>query len=521
MLPPRRQWSRPNRSSRSKLSSQKIVELSIVRAIDRSVQDANKSSWSKLLSLFTKGIRHKILLSNKYHFDAPRVALIEKDKNKKTYRPLATFGTEDQIVIGCAANCLRATIDNLMSKSSYAFRTKVTGEKKVRQHHDAVRALRDFILLNPDVPLFVAECDIQKFFDAVNHDIARTSLRSMFEKVRKQGGYFDRRLIDIFDAYLRAYNFPNSVEAIVPSKLVAMGKAGGTVPWVREEIERYYPDGISENIGVPQGGALSPIIANIVLHNADLAVERAALELGDAKYFYARYCDDMVLVSPDENVTRILFGAYIASLKKMKLPYHPPTKVTKFTNDYFDYKSKDVYAFGGPAVGGVSPWIAFLGYHIRYDGKLRVRKSSISKEIEKQISIYRDIIYSVNVEGKKMRVSARQALHRARMRLIAMSVGNAHIHDHGAGTGHEMCWVNGFELLKEYPHAKSQLRALDRVRARLLTKLRFRLQKVQKPLEGNQVAQKTLKFYGRPFSYFAQFQQKKRIIASSNQKLTE
>jgi hypothetical protein len=211
-------------------------------------------------------------------------------------------------------------------------------------------------------------------------------------------------------------------------------------------------------------------------------------------------------VPPDEKITKALFFAYKQALRRLRLPYHAPVKVDKFCRQYFDFKSKDVYPFGPPKIGATSPWIAFLGYHIRYDGKLRVRKSSLSKEIEKQVAIYRDVLRSIDLHGVKMRITARQAHHRARMRLIAMSVGKARIHNHGPDADHEMCWVNGFELLKKYPHVRSQLRTLDRVRARLLTKLRFKLLSAQRlPPDTKKSAKEILKFYGRPFSYFAQF----------------
>lgn len=507
MMPPRRLWLRPSQAARSKFSAKNVSEISITKAIKRARFNGAGPSWLSALDIYVKDIQRQLLRTQRISFDPPNVALIEKDKAKKTFRPLATYSIGDQILIGCSANCLRETIDSLMSKASYAFRTRIAGESTVRQHHDAVDALRSFILQHSGALLYVAECDIQKFFDSVNHEVARSSLTELLEQVRKSGLYYDKRLIRVFDAYLGSYNFPKSIEAVVDLKLKSMGKEG-SVPWVRGELARYYPDGVPEAIGVPQGGALSPIIANIVLHYADVAVEKTAAKLGTNNYFYARYCDDMILASPDEKVTRALFSAYIVALESLKLPFHPPKAVAEFSSEYFEHKSKSVYPFGAPKLGGVSPWVAFLGYHVRYDGKLRVRKSSIKKEIEKQISIYRDVIRSVDLSGVKMRVSDKQAHHRARMRLIAMSVGKAKIQRHGPDSDHEMCWVIGFELLKRYPHVRSQLRSLDRVRARLLTKLRFKL--ASHHLSGSDVgaAQKLLKYYGRPFSYFAQFHRK-------------
>lgn len=503
MLPPRRAWARSNRVVRSRFSSKRITEISILNAIKIARRSKDTPAWLSNLRVFIKQTRRRLHDVKRMEIAAPRVTLIPKDKVKKTFRPLATFSLSDQAIIGPTADCLRATIDGLLSKSCYAFRTCPPG-RSAPQHHDAVEDLRSYIVKNNANAIYVAECDIQKFFDAVSHEVATKSLEAMLSELRAQGRFYDRRIPIIFKAYLASYTYPASVDKVAPAILAKMRVPSGSVPWVREEIEKFYPDGMPETVGVPQGGALSPVIANIVLHTADLAIHKKAIELGETNYFYARYCDDMVIASTDRKVTQALFDAYLAALRSLRLPYHPPTQVEKFSKNYFDHKSKAVYPYGSEYCGGVTPWIAFLGYQIRYDGRLRVRKSSISKEIEKQVTIYKDVLRSVSLRGANMRVSGKQAHHRARMRLIAMSVGRANISTHGPDAGHEMCWVNGFELLKKYPHSKSQLKTLDRVRASLLTKLKFRLASVP-TAERKKIAKEILKYYGRPFSYFAQF----------------
>lgn len=502
-MPPRRTWARPSRENRTGSSKARTAELSILNAVRIAQRCRPAPAWLLRLRSFVKDARSSLFRTARLNISTPHVTLIPKDKVKRTFRPLATFPLKEQVIIGAAADCLRRTIDSSLSKSCYAFRAAAPGQSVI-QHHDAVDDLRSYIVQRDGRPLFVAECDIQKFFDAVSHDVAMKSLEDILRTIRMSGRYYDQRLVDVMRAYLASYSFVGSVDQKIPSILEKMKVASGTVPWVRDEIARYYPDGIPSEIGVPQGGALSPVIANIVLNVADNAVRDRAIELGTEDFFYARYCDDMVIISTSRDVTQALFESYLAALRKLRLPYHPPSKVKEFSEDYFAHKSKDVYSYGSARVGGVVHWLAFLGYQIRYDGKLRVRRSSISKEIEKQIETYKSVVRSISISGEGMRVSGRQALHRTRMRLIAMSVGNATISKHGPDAEHEMCWVNGFELLKKYPHARSQLKTLDRVRAKLLTKLARRLKRVPKKTETT-VLKGPLKFYGRPFSYFAQF----------------
>ncbi len=228
------------------------------------------------------------------------------------------------------------------------------------------------------------------------------------------------------------------------------------MPWVKSELEAIYaPDSVPQEIGVPQGGALSPIIANIVLHSADRAIVSRAAELGASDYFYARYCDDMIIISPKAEVTEQLFAAYIEELERLKLPFHPPKSIDKFSPSFFEMKSRSTYSYGPPALGAISPWIAFLGYHVRYDGRLRVRKVSMEKEMKKQVEIYETVLRSRH-GPTSMCVSAGKALHSTKMRLHAMSVGRSDIHHHGTEFRTRNVLGYRFELLKNiltYDHS--------------------------------------------------------------------
>ncbi|MBK8362805.1 MAG: hypothetical protein IPL24_03750 [Bacteroidetes bacterium] len=49
-------------------------------------------------------------------------------------------------------------------------------------------------------------------------------------------------------------------------------------------------------MGIPQGGALSGLIANLVLDFAD----RKMQSLNDSKLLYVRFCDDMIIIHPSK-----------------------------------------------------------------------------------------------------------------------------------------------------------------------------------------------------------------------------
>ena len=507
MTPPRRQWTRPRLGVRDAISSQICSEISVLGAIKKTEKQKVCPEWLHRLNCFVTSICQTPRHIRKLTIAQPRVSYILKDKKKNTYRPLATYPLRDQVIIGLAAQHLRDTVDPFFGEFSFAFRARRSDGKEPLDRTAAIDRLVQYVKRHRGATLYVAECDIQKFFDAVNHDIATNELNAILEARRAAGQFVDQRLLKIFEAYLASYNFKRNVADCSQAFFQRKGWASASVPWVENELNQYYPDGLPEHIGVPQGGALSPVIANIMLHKADSAIDAVARDQGYNDFYYARYCDDMMIVSSSKEVTSALFKAYLSALEELKLPYHQPEEVTAFSRAFFETKSKSVYAFASPRHGGVSPWVSLLGYQVRFDGRLRVRKASLEKEILKQRDIFKNVIRSIDRKGKKLRVGLRQALHRARLRLIAMSVGKADIHFHGPGCEHEMCWVSGFELLKRHKLVRSQLKILDRARGRFLARLESRLKKagVPRQLGRTILGNKHFKFYGRPFSYYGQF----------------
>ena len=130
---------------------------------------------------------------------------------------------------------LQPLIDPTFSKHSYGFRPN-------RRAHDAVIAAQAFVQSGKRV---VVDVDLQKFFDRVNHDI-------LIERLSKRIN--DAGVIRLVRAYLNSGVMMDGV--------------------VIERTE-----------GTPQGGPLSPLLANILLDEVDQ-------ELGKRGYDFARYADD-------------------------------------------------------------------------------------------------------------------------------------------------------------------------------------------------------------------------------------
>lgn len=126
-------------------------------------------------------------------------------------------------------------LDPTFSEHSYGFRPG-------RRAHDAVLATQSYVQSGRRT---VVDVDLEKFFDRVNHDI-------LIDRLQKR--IADAGVIRLIRAYLNS--------GIMDSGVV---------------IERYE--------GTPQGGPLSPLLANVMLDEVDKELERRG-------HCFVRYADD-------------------------------------------------------------------------------------------------------------------------------------------------------------------------------------------------------------------------------------
>ena len=142
----------------------------------------------------------------------------------------------DRFIQQCLLQVLQPQFDPTFSEHSHGFRPG-------RSAHDAVRAAQRYIQSGRR---WVADVDLAKFFDRVNHDV-------LMERLSRR--IADRRVLGLIRRYL-----------------VAGVLADGVV------VERHE--------GTPQGGPLSPLLANVLLDEVDKALEKRGLK-------FARYADDL------------------------------------------------------------------------------------------------------------------------------------------------------------------------------------------------------------------------------------
>jgi hypothetical protein len=224
----------------------------------------------------------------------------------------------------------------------------------------------------------------------------------------------------------------------------------------------------------------------------------------------------MILISTSRDKCNEALSRYISQIKLNYLLIHKPTDIA-YGRDFFDQsisKSKLPYQWGGRSNSNTNvPWLSFVGYQIRYDLSIRVRKKSIRKEVKKQQKEATDVlkaIYSkdltkINVHSRK---SLKQQLIALESRLIAMSVGRKKIYNFKK-IKPSMCWTNGFKRLSSHATVRSQLRLLDSKRNRQLFIIKRKLVSLDKKAHNPDQQNILLKYSGLPFSYFGYISYKK------------
>jgi group II intron reverse transcriptase/maturase len=158
----------------------------------------------------------------------------------------------DRVIQQAILQVLQPLFDPTFSESSFGFRPG-------RSAHQAVRAAQKHIQSGRRV---VVDVDLEKFFDRVNHDV-------LMERLARRVS--DKRVLRLIRRYLEAGVMVNGV--------------------VMERSE-----------GTPQGGPLSPLLANVLLDEVDKELEKRG-------HAFVRYADDCnVYVQSRRAGERVLAG---------------------------------------------------------------------------------------------------------------------------------------------------------------------------------------------------------------------
>jgi hypothetical protein len=497
IFPPRKQWHRfrPKRRNGGGGRAEAQYEA-LLRAVTVLRVATPAADWAKKLQETIDRIRKRVLSTRPIGFRPPTILAERKEPNGDRYRPLAVYPLEDKIIEGLTARYLRTNLDFLFHDSCMAFRCG-TGKESPPTTHDALDRI---VKLRSSYPgrLYVAECDIMSFYDCVGHAVAKQALRRVLAEAQDSFNV-NPRAVAIFDAYIESYAFSTNVLGKAQRELEKRDPKGH-FKWPQEELESLYARPQLPGIGVPQGGALSCLIANAVLHEADKRIAQVG-EQTAAELLYMRYCDDMVIVSTQHDVCTRAFNAYTECLAELLLPAHPPKRFLEYSRAFWDGKSKFAYEWGPECI----KWIQFVGYQIRYDGVVRIRPTSLRKQMDAVTKLTDRLVATLRFAQKKsaIRRTLHEVVHRFRQRLIAMSVGRIVLGKPQVGPM-PMSWAAGFRGLNGRAIVSTYLKRLDRHREREIQRIKRALADCTLPAKNeNHKATEFRRFYGRPFSYWS------------------
>jgi RNA-directed DNA polymerase len=204
------------------------------------------------------------LLAGRYQPQAVKRQLIPKSGGGM--RELGIPSVLDRFIQQALLQILQPAIDPSFSRHSYGFRPG-------RRAHEAILAAQAYIQAGRR---WVVDVDLEKFFDRVNHDVLMGKLAARIA---------DRRVLGLIRRYLQADVMVHGV--------------------VMERHE-----------GTPQGGPLSPLLANVLLDEVDKELERSG-------HAFVRYADDCNVYvrsrRAGDRVMRRLEGRYA----KLKLRINP------------------------------------------------------------------------------------------------------------------------------------------------------------------------------------------------------
>lgn len=260
------------------------------------------------------------LKAYRYRVDDVKRVYIPKENGKE--RPLGLPTMADKVVQQSVSELLQSIWEQDFLCNSYGYRPH-------KSAHQAVHSLQ--LNLQYKGYGYIVEADIKGFFDNMDH---AWLMRMLAQRID------DKRLLNLINQWLKAR--------------------------IREPDGRYR----KPTAGTPQGGVISPVLANIYLHYAlDLWFEKRIKPRLKGRGMLVRYADDFVVAFQYRHEAQAFYRQLAPRLKKFNLEVAPEkTSIKRFSRFH----------------PGQSRHFEFLGFRFYWDtdfsGEPRLRRRTSPKK---------------------------------------------------------------------------------------------------------------------------------------------
>ena len=302
----------PNKEQKlPKLNTSAFKELCRVSFLDDAWRQVNKSNKKSsgvdgvTIGQFANNLEPNLRLladeirSESFHFQKLSGIAIPKDESKRdgAKRPLRIPAVRDRVVLKALQLFLRPRLEPLNAPFSYAYRREGGAQRAIAHARALAKNFK-----------FVMEADIQSYFDRVDKKNLASVLFSLQHLTSLQ---------PLIEAGL-------SLETEVSPSV-----ADSDRDLFLENDER----------GIPQGSALSPILANLYLAHFDLEMENSG-------WATLRYADDIIIFTSSRAQAETAFSDAKNTLTSLGLDMHPLSTGPKAKSKIRDVKGEGVEFVG-------------------------------------------------------------------------------------------------------------------------------------------------------------------------------